>query len=207
MARTTSILACAVALAVVVDLHATQDSAKADAARMRTKLTAIAQRGNTPPKKAARGGEPPALTTSFTEKEANAYFKVNGPEFLPAGLENPEVTIEDGGHVRGRAVVDLDVVLKTRQRSMLDPLSWLTGKTEIAAAGVVHGESGKGTLLLESATLSGIPVPKTLLQQIVNYYTRTPEKPDGIDIDKPFDLPSNIRSIDVRRGQATVVQP
>jgi hypothetical protein len=205
MPRTMVTLTCAVVFAAG-SFSAAQDSSKADAASMKRKLTAIAERGAKPPAKApsaSAGG----LTTSFTDREANAYFKLDGPTFLPPGLENPQVTIEDGGRVRSRATVDLDTVLKTRQRSMFDPLAWLTGKTEITAVGVVQGANGKGTILLEQATLGGITVPKTLLQQIVNYYTRTPDNPEGVDLDKPFDLPSNIRSLATRRGQATIVQP
>jgi len=195
--------------ATVVAAPLAQDVSKTDAASMKKKVLAIAERGtkSVKPVKPASGAASAALTTTFTEREANAYFKIDGPAFLPAGLENPQVTIEDGGRVRSRATVDLDVALKTRQRSLFDPLSWLGGKTEITAIGVVSGRDGKGTLQLESATFGGVPVPKSLLQQVVNYYTRTPENPAGFDLDKPFDLPSNIRSLDTRRGQATIVQP
>jgi hypothetical protein len=200
MARLTSVV-CAIVLAGTVGVRA-QDTSKADAARMKTKLTAIAERGSTPPKT----GQPP-LTTTFTDRELNAYFKIDGPDVLPPGLENPQVTIEDASRVRGRAILDLDVVLKTRERSMFDPLAWLTGKTEITTVGLVRGAGGKGTVQIEGVTLGGITVPITLLQQIVNYYTRTPERPAGIDITKPFDLPAGIQSITSRRGQATFVQP
>jgi hypothetical protein len=206
MARTMVTLTCAAILAAT-SFTIAQDTSTSDAASMKRKLEAIAARGARPPAKTTKPAASGALTTSFTDRETNAYFKVNGREFLPPGLENPQVTIEDGGRVRSRATVDLDVVLKTRERSMFDPLSWLTGKTEVTAVGLVRGANSKGTLQLESATLGGVPVPKTLLQQIVSFYTRTPEHPAGFDIDKPFDLPSNIRSIETRRGQATIVQP
>jgi len=206
MPRIMVTLTCAAVLGAA-SFTGAQDASKADAASMKRKLTAIAERGAKPPKKPAQTAAAPLLKTSFTDREANAFFKINGPEFLPPGLENPQVTIEDGGRVRSRATVDLDVVLKTRERSMFDPLAWLTGKTEITAVGIVQGANNQGTVQLESATLAGIPVPKPLLQQIVNYYTRTPENPAGVDLDKPFPLPSNIRALETRRGQATVVQP
>jgi hypothetical protein len=62
-------------------------------------------------------------------------------------------------------------------------------------------------LQLERATLAGVTIPKSLLQQVVSYYTRTPDTPQGFDIDKPFELPSKIQSVETARGQATVVQP
>ena len=103
--------------------------------------------------------------------------------------------------------VDLDAALKPKERSVFDPLAWVGGKTEVTASGVVRAQNGKGQLQLESATLGGISIPKSLLQQLVSYYTRTPEEPAGFDIDKPFDLPANITSVEISRGQAIVVQP
>ena len=205
MRRAPLLVGLVVALWSVAALCA-DDPSKTDAANMKKKVEAIALRGALPVKPAS-GAAGPVLTTTFTEREANAYFKIEGPVFLPAGIENPQVTIEDGGRVRSRATVDLDVALKTRQRSLFDPLSWLGGKTEITAIGIMTGRNGKGTLQLESATFGGIPVPKSLLQQVITFYAKTPENPVGFDLDKPFDLPSNIRSVDTRPGQAIVVQP
>ena len=77
----------------------------------------------------------------------------------------------------------------------------------MTAFGVVRGENGMGTLQIERATLSGISIPKSVLQQVVSYYTRSPEMPNGFNIDEPFELPSKIRSVETAKGQATVVQP
>jgi hypothetical protein len=187
------------ALAVSIGVGASQDSSLVDAAAMEKKLVAIGERGENP----ARPGAP-QLRTAFTDREVNAYFRVKGPEFLPAGLVNPELFIDDAGKVRARATVDLDKALKP---SLLNPLSWVGGKTEVTAAGVVRAADSMGTLQLETATLAGISIPKSVLQQLVSYYTRTPDTPEGFDLDKPFRLPSNIRSVDTRRGHATVVQP
>ena len=49
-------------------------------------------------------------------------------------------------------------------------------------------------------------MPKALLQELVTYYTRSPELPNGFDLDKPFDLPANIRQVELQRGACTVVQ-
>ena len=166
---------------------------------MRKKVATIVARGEqkTPLK-------PSPLRTTFTDREANAYFKVDGPDFLPAGVLDPQVTIDQGGKVSARAVVDLEKALGA---SAFNPLAWLGGKTEVTAMGTVRGENGKGQLQIERATLSGISIPKTVLQQVVSYYTRSPEMPNGFNIDEPFELPSKIRSVETAKGQATVVQP
>ncbi len=179
-----------------------QDASQADAVRMEKKVSTIVLRGAQPKPK-----PPTPIRTGFTDREVNAYFKIKGPEFLPEGLLNPQVTIGDGGKLDARAIVDLDAALKTKQRSFFDPLSWLSGKTEVTATGTVRAAEGMGTLQLDNATLGGISIPKTLLQTLVSYYTRTPDAPQGFDIDKPFVLPAKIRAVETRRGEATVVQP
>jgi hypothetical protein len=89
---------------------------------------------------------------------------------------------------------------------MLDPVNYLTGRLPITATGVLTTNNGVGRFALESAAVSGIPIPKMVLQEIVSYYSRTPQKPAGIGLDDPFELPSRIREILVERGQAIVVQ-
>jgi hypothetical protein len=177
----------------------TQDRSRTDAEQMRRKVAAIVARGEV-----KAPSRPSPFRTTFTDREANALFKVNGPEFLPPGVVNPEVSIDQGGKVSARALVDLNKALKP---SVFNPLSWIAGQTEVTAAGTVTATNGKGQLQIERATLSGITIPKTVLQQVVSYYTRTPEMPDGFNIDEPFELPSNIRSVETAKGQATVVQP
>jgi hypothetical protein len=77
----------------------------------------------------------------------------------------------------------------------------------VAVAGPVRQPSGQvGRFELESADVSGIPVPKTLLAQMVNYFTRTADNPKGSSIDDTFELPAEIRRIDIATGRFTVVQ-
>jgi hypothetical protein len=191
-----------IVLAVVVSASAvvaSQGKDVADAAAMRKKLTAIVERGEAPAVQKRT-----LLRTPLVEREINAFFRVDGPEFLPAGVVNPQLTIDQGGKVTARATVDLDKALTP---SVFNPLTWFGGRTEVTAAGVVRAENGKGTLELQSATLAGISIPKTVLQQLVSYYTRTPESPNGFNLDEPFELPSNIQRVDTARGVATIVQP
>jgi hypothetical protein len=59
---------------------------------------------------------------------------------------------------------------------------------------------------MQSASLSGIPLPKSFLQELVTFYSRTPDSPEGIRLDDPFELPASIRQIEIGPGQAVVVQ-
>src|SRR5260221_352440 len=122
-------------------------------------------------------------------------------------MAGPGVTILGTGRLSGRAVVDLDAVRHARaSQSWFDPTNYLTGRLPVAATGRLQTSQGVGRFELESASVGGVPVPKILLQEIVSYYSRTPEKPAGINLDDPFALPARIREIQVERGQAIIVQ-
>lgn len=181
---------------------AEQELTQRESDSMTAKLSAIMERGAKPtPKNAA------PLRTTFTEREVNAFFKYNGSSFLPTGVTNPLLAIEDGGRVRARAIADLDAVRTSQPRSWLDPAVYLLhGSLEVTVVGILTAANGKGTFLIENATLGGVSIPKSLLLTLVSHYTKTPEQPEGFNLDKPFDLPSNIRAVETKRGSATIVQ-
>jgi hypothetical protein len=148
-----------------------------------------------------------ALRTTVTENEVNAYLVYDSKEQLPTGVVDPAVSILGGGRLAGRAVVDLDAVRREKKpTSLLDPMNYLSGRLPVAATGTLTTKEGVGRFQLESASVSGLPIPKMLLQEIVSYYSRSPEIPAGINIDDPFALPARIREIQVERGQAIIVQ-
>src|SRR5262249_22665487 len=106
-----------------------------------------------------------------------------------------------------RAVVDLDAVRRQKSsRGLLDPLSYAGGRLAITASGVLTALNGIGRFVLESATMAGVPIPKSILQEVVSYYSRTPGNPAGIGLDDPFPLPARIREIQVDAGRAIVIQ-
>src|SRR5215468_10532458 len=122
--------------------------------------------------------------TVLTENELNAYFQFNSAKDLPVGVIDPAIAIQAGGRLWGRAVVDLDAVRKANPpKSLLDPKNLLIGRLPIAATGVLTTSNGIGRFSLESASVGGLPLPKFLLQEILSYYSRSPEKPDGINLD------------------------
>ena len=139
--------------------------------------------------------------TTFTQAETNSYLKFKAGSLLPTGLTQPELTMIGGGKVAGKAIVDLDVVReKQGSGSWFDPTSYLTGKLPVTAAGRVVTWDGKGKFELETATINGIPLPKSLLAQMVNFFTRTADNPRGSSIDDTFILPANVQRIDVNAG-------
>jgi hypothetical protein len=146
--------------------------------------------------------------TPFSEAETNSYLKFKSGPLLPTGLTEPVITMHGQGRVTGRAVVDLDVVRqKQSSGGWFDPTSYLTGKLPVSAVGRIVTADGKGRFELERADVSGVPIPKSLLAQMVNYFTRTADNPAGSSIDDTFELPADIRRIDVATaGRFTIVQ-
>ena len=49
-------------------------------------------------------------------------------------------------------------------------------------------------------------LPKSILQELLSHYSRSSEKPSGINMDDPFELPARIREIEVGSGTATIIQ-
>ena len=175
---------------------------KQDADRFQAKLTKIVEFGNAKP--TAKATAPRSI--AVTDIEVNSYLRLNAADQIPVGIVEPELNAVGDGRVAGRAIVDLDAVRKQKQRGWLDPLAYLGGRLPVTASGRLTTKDGKGQFLLESAEISGVPVPKTVLQELLSYYSRTRENPAGIDMDAPFELPARIKEIRVGSGTSTVVQ-
>ena len=148
-----------------------------------------------------------ARRTALTEDELNSWFAYSATPVLPAGMSQPQVTALGQGKVMGQAIVDLDSVSKRKSTGgTFDPWSFIGGKVPISVTGILTARDGMGRFEVQNAYLSGVPVPATLLQELLTYYSRTPERPQGVRLDAPFALPASIRQIEVGQGQAVVVQ-
>jgi hypothetical protein len=183
-----------------VSLAAQAALTKQDAARFQTKLAQIVKQGETP---RSSGG---ARNTQVTDAEVNAYLKYSAGKDVPVGIVDPTLSALGNGRVGGRAIVDLDVVRTQKKRGWTDPLGYLTGRLPVTALGTLTTQNGIGKFQLESAAISGVTIPKGLLQELLSYYSKTPQNPAGINMDDPFQLPSGIREIRVGQGNATIVQ-
>src|SRR5262245_5528511 len=187
------------ALAATVIAQA-QEPTRAEADSMQTKIDRVAAAADAAP----RGANEPPLRTTFTEREINAYLTLEGPEFLPTGIAMPRVQLDDANRVHARAIVDLDAVRRSRERSVFDPLAYVTGAVEVVASGTVEGSAGEGLIRYESATVAGVGVPQTVAQELLRFYTRTDQRPRGFAFDEPFALPAGLRAVSVERGAVTV---
>jgi hypothetical protein len=198
--RAASTAAWVVGLAVVTLAAQTLPLTQRASDQLQRKITLINEN--------ARAKQPLRKRTAVTEAEVNSYLKYGMAGELPTGVTEPYVGIEGGGRLSGRAVVDLNQVRAERSSGRwLDPLSYLGGKAPVTAVGVLRTSQGTAKLELESTTISGVVVPKMLLQALVSYYSRSAEDPDGFGLDDSFQLPAGIKEIEVgKKGEAVVVQ-
>jgi hypothetical protein len=145
--------------------------------------------------------------TSFTEAELNSWFAYRSGEVMPTGVTDPRVTLVGNGKVKAAATVDLETIAKQRSSGRtLDPWSYLGGRLPVTLSGVLRTENGIGRFDLEEAAVSGVPVPASVLADIVSYYSRTDSDPEGVRLNDNFRLPSQIKQIEMGAGQAVVVQ-
>ena len=188
-----SAVVCFALLAFLVTAEAVNTS-RPQSDSFAKKLAIIKQHAAESPKSARR--------TTVTEGELNSWFVYRAPPLLPVGVKDPSVTVVGNGKLVGVVTVDLDDVGKSKSGAW----NVLGGRVPISLSGVLRTKDGKGQFELQSASLSGVPLPKFLLQEIVAHYTRSEDHPNGIRLDDPFDLPASIKQIDVGQAQAVIIQ-
>ena len=190
-----SILAVA---AVVVTMHAATTS-KPQADAFAKKIAIINQHAELGTKSPRR--------TPVTEGEVNSWFEFRAQPLLPLGVTSPKLTAIGNGKLLGSAIVDLEAIGKKKSTGgTFDLWSLVGGKVPVSVTGILHTKDGKGRFELQAADVSGLPLPSSLLQELVSYFTRTAEHPQGTKLDAPFELPAKIKQIEVGQAQAVVVQ-
>jgi hypothetical protein len=206
MARTSSmrvrrllILALGAGVCASLTVHAATLS-RQQADLFQRKIDVIARQGAARERVGAR-------RTPVSETEVNSWFAYRAPGLLPAGVAEPKITIVGNGKLMGTVIVDLGAIAKQKSTGgTLDPLGYLGGRVPVTVSGVLRTEGGRGQFDLQSADISGVPVPRPVLQELLSRYSRSKDHPDGVRLDAPFELPANIQKIEVGAGQAVVVQ-
>src|SRR3954467_12824379 len=119
--------------------------------------------------------KPGTKRTPVSETELNSWFAYSAKPLLPQGVADPRITLVGNGKVAGQAIVDLDAIAKKKQTGgTFDVWNLVGGKGAVNVAGTLRTRDGVGPFLLESADVSGLPLPKSFLQEVVSYYSRTP---------------------------------
>jgi hypothetical protein len=143
----------------------------------------------------------------MSEGELNSWFAYHAPPLLPKGLASPQLTIVDNKTVVANAVIDLDAVAKSRASgSAFDIWNLIGGRVPVTISGVIRAEGGRARFDMQSAQVSGVSIPPRVVQQLVDYYSRTPDHPEGLRLGDEYALPAGIQGIELSPGAAVVVQ-
>lgn len=140
------------------------------------------------------------------QREINAYLRFQAASEFPEGVTDPDVALRTGGAVSLGATVDLSAIRDARARGPLDPLRYLSGRLPVSADGRVRTLNGIGRVDIESVSIGGVPMPSSVLSELVRYYSRSDQYPDGIDVTEPFELPYGVTELQVEHEQVVVVQ-
>jgi hypothetical protein len=172
---------------------------KQEGDRFQHKIDEVAKNGSTVPVKPKR--------TAVTENELNSYLAFHAKDKIPHGLTHPQLTMLGEGRLGGRVFVDFDEFNRRRRnRSVMDPLTYLSGRVPVTARGILQTRDGKGQFQLQAADVAGLPLPKPLVQELVTFFSRSADNPKGFDLEAPFSLPAKIRELVINKGAAFVVQ-
>lgn len=145
--------------------------------------------------------------TTMTDSEINSYLAFNIKDKIPPGLAHPEIHTIGNNQLTGRVFVDMDEFNRGRASSgMMDPLSYISGQVPFTARGALLARNGEGKFQLISAEIHGVPLPRRIVQELVSFFSRTPERPNGFNLDEPFALPAKIREIAIGEGETVVAQ-
>jgi hypothetical protein len=148
-----------------------------------------------------RGKTPPSVLV--TEGELNSYVNYTLAPSLPAGLSDVELQL-DRDRVQATGQVDMELVKEhLGNLSPWNPISLLGGRVPILLAGRYLGaKDGFGRVEIEEVRAAGVPIPLSVVEQVVAGATRSRSQPEGFDIHAPFRLPRPVRRVRLAPGQA-----
>jgi hypothetical protein len=165
-----------------------------DAQSLSRKLQAIERRKQT------RETRPESILV--TEGELNSFLNLDPAAKLPKGLSEVVVRLDRDDRVQARGMVDLETVKPKLPWIGFGPLMFLNGSVPVEIKGRLRtAGDGFGMIEVEDLRLASIPVPISVLEQLVSSSTRTEENPQGFDIRAPFRLPYSVKRVRLEPGQ------
>ena len=171
----------------------------ADGREFEEALTRILRNAGTP-----SGGQKRRVVVR--ERAVNGFLRFQGADRLPPGLADPALAMATGGRLTVTATVNLDAVREQQSPGPFNPLRYLRGTLPVTAVGVVRSERRTLAIDIESARVGSVSVPVTLVNELVQLYTRSDEYPDGIDLREPIALPDGIDAVLVEAHRIVIVQ-
>jgi hypothetical protein len=179
--------------------HADEASGEADispaaAQALEAKFQELSTRETTP-----QTSYPPIVVT---EVEANSYLKYRGQEFLPRGIQDPQIRISPD-HISGAAQVDFNQLnpqgADTDDWGLKILAAIFRGKQTVSAVGKLETGDRQGKVTIDKVAVGDTEIPSWLVTWLVQNYVETRYK---FDLSKPFALPDHVTHIELGTGRA-----
>jgi hypothetical protein len=141
-------------------------------------------------------------TVEVTEGEINSY--VNLKANVPEGVTDVKVRI-DKDRLAATATVDLDRLpgRPAAASSGWNPFALVSGRVPVSVTGKLAPEGdGFASFQVEEVRLGTLPLPISVLAQLVASATRGPANPQGVDIQSPFRLPYSMKRVRLQPDRA-----
>ena len=150
------------------------------------------------------GDRPAPRETRLSETEVSDFLE--SAIRVNSGFSEVRVLLEGQGKVIAMAVVDLDQIQRGPSVKRFDPMNFLSGRLPVTVVGALHATKGVGRVEVERVEVSGFPVPKALVMDLIVAQTRSVERPQGVEIERDFTLPYRIQAIQVHSGEVLILQ-
>ena len=165
-------------------------------ARMEKKIAGIKEKSTLPVEK--RGGP-----VTLTREEIESFFALSKVPKIPEGVSEIQFELHPGKQT-AQAVVDFDKY-KASSKKPVNPLLdfFLHGRKDLQVDGAAFFQGdGMGTYHLDQASLDSFTVKGSTIEFLLKWFV-LPRYPKA-EMDKPFQLPTNIRRVEVLEGKIIV---
>ena len=164
--------------------------------RMEKKIAGILERSELP---AGKRGGPVTLTI----EEIDSFFAFSKVPKIPEGVSGIHFEIHPNKQI-GYAVVDFDKY-KAASKRPVNPMVdlFVRGRRPIKAeASLAFPSDGVGAYHLDYVSLDTLTVQSGMIQFLLKWFV-LPRYPKA-EMDKPFQLPANIRKVEIGEGKIIV---
>jgi hypothetical protein len=169
----------------------------AEAESLSHKLERIDRRRRQP-----RAGAARRESVLVTQGELNSYLNLSLAPQLPPGVTGLRVALQSE-RIHARANVDLEKVrAQVPAATGWGPFSLLGGSVPVELRARLLSGDGFGSVEVEDLRLATLPVPVSVLEQLVSSATRNSGNPGGFDILAPFRLPYAVQRVRIEPGRA-----
>tara|TARA_B100000949_G_scaffold234415_1_gene253413 strand:- start:1066 stop:1662 length:597 start_codon:yes stop_codon:yes gene_type:complete len=143
-------------------------------------------------------------TVVFSERSLNGYLRFQGESFLPTGLSNVSVEIQEAGRLIGTGMLNLDEMGDFPGGST-GVLQLLSGSLPVSITVAVEETGKRLHFTLEVVQIGPVTLPSTLAGLLVRRYSVSERYPDGFDVSAPALLPSAVQDIHIQQGRISIV--